>query len=307
MALARTTRALSEALLDAQWACRSVRRRPTFAASVVLMLGIGIGLNAAIFTVVDAALFKGFPHVQRNDRLVRVSTTTDAIFYPDFEAWRTQSRAFVDLALVRGVFHTLQAGPDGPQTVFTTEVTPNAFRLLGVAPVVGRDFVPEDAQPGAAPVVVLRYDTWARLFRAAADVVGKQIRLDGAPATVIGVMPEGFSFPAEQEIWTPLIPTSAAVTRETTYARYAYGRLGDGVSVEAARADVQTTGRRLAMAFPGTNERVVPTVAGFDEWFVGAQSRAIYVGGLGRGVLRVPDRMRQHRQPVRAPDDRTRQ
>jgi predicted permease len=281
MALARTIRALSEVPQDAQWAFRSVRRRPVFAASVVLMLGVGIGFNAAIFTVVDAALFNGYRHVQRNERLVRISTTTDAIFYPDFEVWRTQSRALVDLALVRGVFHTLQAGQDGPQTVYTTEVTPNAFRLLGVAPVVGRDFVPEDARPGATPVVVLRYDAWTRLFHGAAEVVGRQIRLDGAPATIIGVMPEGFSFPAEQEIWTPLVPSSAAMARETPYARYAYGRLGDDASVEAARADVQTIGRRLAMAFPGTNERVVPTVGGFDEWFVGAQSRAIYVGVWG--------------------------
>ncbi|HQZ38359.1 MAG TPA: ABC transporter permease [Vicinamibacterales bacterium] len=281
MALTRTIRALSGTPQDTQWAVRTVRRRPVFAASVVLMLGVGIGLNAAIFTVVDAALFTGFRHVQRNERLVRVSTTMDAIFYPDFEAWRTQSRAFVDLALVRGVFHTLQAGPDGPQTVFTTEVTPNAFRLLGVAPVVGRDFVSEDAQPGAAPVVMLQHDTWTRLFQAAADVVGRQIRLDGAPATIIGVMPEGFSFPAEQEIWTPLIPTSAALARETTYARYAYGRLGDGASLEAARADLQIIGGRLAADFPATNKRVVPTVAGFDEWFVGAQSRAIYLGVWG--------------------------
>ncbi len=281
MALARMIRVLSTVPQDAHGAFRRVRRRPLFAAAVVLMLGVGIGLNAAIFTVVDAALFKGFRHVQRNERLVRVSTTTDAIFYPDFEAWRTESRALVDLALVRGVFHTLQAGADGPQTVFTTEVTPNAFRLVGVAPAVGRDFLPEDAQPGAAPVVMLRHDTWTRLFQAAADVVGKQIRLDGAAATVIGVMPEGFSFPAEQEIWTPLVPSSAALARETPYARYAYGRLSDGASVEAARADVQTIGGRLALAFPSTNERVVPTVAGFDEWFVGAQSRAIYVGVWG--------------------------
>ncbi len=166
MVLARTIAAMTGVPQDAQWAFRSLRRRPMFAASVVLMLGVGIGLNAAIFTVVDAALFKGFRHVQRNDRLVRVSTTTDAIFYPDFEAWRTQSRALVDLALVRGVFHTLQAGQDGPQTVYTTEVTPNAFRLLGVAPAVGRDFLPEDAQPGAAPVLMLRHDTWTRCFRA---------------------------------------------------------------------------------------------------------------------------------------------
>ena len=211
MALARTIWALSGMPQDAQWAFRSVRRRPVFAASVVLMLGVGIGLNVAIFTVVDAALFKGFRHVQRNDRLVRVSTTQDAIFYPDFEAWRTQSRALLDLALVRGVFHTLQTGQDGPQTVFTTEVTPNAFRLLGVAPLSGRDFLPEDAQSGAAPVVMLRHDTWMRLFQGASEVVGRQIILDGAPTTVIGVMPEGFSFPAEQEIWTPLIPTSAAM------------------------------------------------------------------------------------------------
>jgi predicted permease len=248
------------------------------------MLGVGIGLNAAMFTVVDAALFKGFRHVQRNDRLIRVSTTKDAIFYPDFEAWRTQGRTLVDLALARGVFHTLQAGQDGPQTVYTTEVTSNTFRLLGVAPVVGRDFLPEDAQPGAAPVVMLRHDTWTRLFHGASEIVGREIRLDGAPATVIGVMPEGFSFPAEQEIWTPLIPTRAAIARDTSYARYAYGRLGDGASVEAARADLQAIGRRLAMAFPATNERVVPTVAGFDEWFVGAQSRAIYLGVWGAAI-----------------------
>lgn len=219
MALTQAIRALKEMPQDARWALRSVIRRPVFAASVVLMLGVGIGLNAAIFTVVDAALFKGYRHVQRNDRLVRLSTTKDAIFYPDFDAWRTQSRVLVDAALVRGVFHTLQAGHDSPLTVFTTEVTPNAFRLLGVAPVVGRDFVADDATPGAPPVVMLRHDVWTRRFQGALDVVGTQILLDGAPATVIGVMPEGFAFPAEQEIWTPLIPTSAALARETTYAR----------------------------------------------------------------------------------------
>ncbi|MGE0813843.1 MAG: ADOP family duplicated permease [Vicinamibacterales bacterium] len=284
MALERAIRALKAVPQDTHSAFRSARRRPLFAAAVVLMLGAGIGLNAAIFAVVDAALFKGFRHVQRNERLVRVSTTTDAIFYPDFEAWRTQSRAFVDLALVRGVFHTLQTGQEGPQTVYTTEVTPNAFRLLGVTPAVGRDFLPEDARPGAPPVVMLRHDTWTRLYQGAAEVVGKRIRLDGVAATVIGVMPEGFSFPAEQEVWTPLIPSRAAVARETSYARYAYGRLSDGASLEAARADLQTIGRRLAADFPATNQRVVPTVAGFDEWFVGAQSRAIYLGIWGAAI-----------------------
>jgi hypothetical protein len=93
MRFARTIWAWRGLPEDAQWAIRSLSRRPMFTASVVLMLGVGIGLNAAIFTVVDAALFKGFRHVQRNDRLVRVSTTKDTIFYPDFEAWRSQSLA----------------------------------------------------------------------------------------------------------------------------------------------------------------------------------------------------------------------
>ena len=302
--LARTAQAYTQ---DALWAVRSLRRRPMFTAAVALMLGVGIGLNAAIFTVVDAALFKGFRHVQRNDRLVRVSTTRDVIYYPDFEEWRAQSHSLADLALVRGVFHTLQAGDDGPQTVFTTEVSANTFRLLGVAPAVGRDFRPEDAQPGANPVVVLRHDVWARLFQRAGDVVGRRIPLDGVPTTVIGVMPEGFSFPAEQEIWTPLIPTAAAAARETPYARYAYGRLGDGASLEAARTELRTIGDRLARAFPATNQFVAPTVSGFDDWFVGRESRALYLGVWGGGRLCAPNRVRQYREPVRAAGHRSQQ
>ena len=201
--LARTSRACAHLTQDVQAALRSLRRRPMFTAVVALMLAVGIGLNTAIFTIVDAALFKGFRHVQRNDRLVRV-TTKDAIYYPDFEEWRAEGRALTDLALVRGVFHTLRAGDEGPQTVFTMEVTPNTFRLLGVAPAIGRDFRLEDARPGAEPVVVLRHDVWARLFPRTGEVVGQRIPLDGVPTTVIGVMPEGFSFPAEQELWTPV-------------------------------------------------------------------------------------------------------
>ena len=128
---------------------------------------------------------------------------------------------------------------------------------------------------------MLRHDVWARLFQRSGDVVGRRIPLDGVPTTIIGVMPEGFSFPAEQEIWTPLIPTAAAAARETPYARYAYGRLADGASLEAARAELQTIGDWLARAFPATNQFVAPTVSGFDDWFVGRESRALYLGVWG--------------------------
>lgn len=266
---------------DVREAVRSLRRRWAFTALVIPLLGGAVGLNAAIFAVVDAALFKGFRHVQRNEQLVRLSTTQDVIYYPDYVAWRDQSRSLTDIVLVRGVFHTLRAGEDGAQTVFTTEVTPNTFRLLGVMPALGRDFQAADALPGAEPVVMLRHDVWTRRFQGAADVVGRRIPLDGVATTVIGVMPAGFSFPAEQEIWTPLVPTAAALARETPYARYAYGRLGDGASLAAARVELETIGQRLAQARPATRTEPMPTVAGFEDWFVGRQSRALYLGVWG--------------------------
>src|SRR5262245_41476420 len=196
------------------------------------MLAAGLGVNTAVFAVVRAALFTGYAGVERNDRLVQIGTSRGYVFYPDFEEWRSRAASFEGVALVRGVFHTLSDGSGTPDTYFTTEVTANTFRLLGAAPLLGRDFSAADAQPGAEPVVVLRYELWASRFGASPAVVGRAVRIDGSPARVIGVMPRGFSFPSTQDLWTPLVPTAAALRRETGYAQHAYARLRDGVTVE---------------------------------------------------------------------------
>jgi hypothetical protein len=263
---------------DVRWGVRSLRTRPGFAAVAVAMLGVGIGVNGAVFTIVNAALFKGFRHVEQNERIVQVGTTSDFIYYPDFSQWREQVTSFDDLALVRGVFHTLNTGRDDPDTVFTTEITANTFRLLGVAPSLGRDFLPADAEPGAEPVAILRHDLWVRRFGADPNVIGRSVRVDGVPTTIIGVMPEGFSFPADQELWTPLVPTVAALERKTGYARFAYARLAEGATLDRARAELTTVGRRLEQAHPDTNRNMVPVVSGFEEWFVGAEARTLYKG-----------------------------
>ena len=120
------------------------------------MRGLGIGINVSVFAIVNAALFQGVRHVQRNDQIVQVGTNRDFIYYPDYVEWREQTTSFDDLALVRGYFHTLNRGDDHPDTVFTTQITTNTFRLLDVTHALGRDFLPADAELGAAPVTILR-------------------------------------------------------------------------------------------------------------------------------------------------------
>ncbi|MFN2447007.1 MAG: ABC transporter permease [Vicinamibacterales bacterium] len=266
---------------DFRWAIRSLSRRPTQTVVTVIMLAVGIGANGAVFAVVNAALFKGFAFVHQNERLVQISTSRNSIYVPDVLEWRAQARTFQDIALVRGVFHTLNDQRDAPDTVFTTEVTPNTFRLLGVAPRFGRDFVEADSVPGAEPVVILRHALWQRWFGADPAVIGRSIRLDGVPTTIIGVMPDGFTFPADQDLWTPLIPTAAALRRDTPYARYAYGRLAEGSSIDAAQKELEEIGQRLAQAYPTTNRDLRPVASPFNEWFVGRDARRLYVGVWG--------------------------
>lgn len=215
---------------DVRYAARSLRRSPGFTLTAVLTLAIGIGVNTAVFTVMNAVLFKGFPLVRDNDRVLYITTNRSAVYYPDFADWRALAKSFEGMALVRGVFKTLNGEGDVPETYFATEATADIFKVLGVKPILGRDFTPSDAQPGAAPVVMLRYDLWERRFGKDPAIIGRAVRLSGVPTTVIGVMPPGFSFPENQNLWTPLVPTPAALRRDTFYARYTFGRMADGVT-----------------------------------------------------------------------------
>src|SRR5262249_19205557 len=146
------------------------------------------------------------------------------------------------------------------QTYFTTEVTANTFRLLRVRPLLGRDFVASDEQRGAEPVVILRYELWERAFGASPDVVGRIVRIDGQPAKIIGVMPRAFTFPSTQELWMPMIPTSAALQRQTGYAQFAYARLRDGVAVQRAREEMNAIGRAIEQELPRTHREMTPVV-----------------------------------------------
>lgn len=261
---------------DLRDASRGLWRSPGFAIVALLMLAVGIGVNTAVFTVANTALFKGFPLVLENDRVLYLTTTKNAVSYPDYLDWQSEARSFERIALVRGVFTTFSNDGATPATYFTSQVSANAFSLLGVKPILGRDFLPSDQHPGAAPVVILRNDLWRSRFARSPSIIGTTVRLNGVPTIVIGVMPAGFSFPENQVLWTPLVPTETALKRDTFYARYAFGRLAQGATRESAAAELDTIGGRLASTYPNTNSDRLPVLYDFREFFIGDNSTKTY-------------------------------
>jgi putative ABC transport system permease protein len=262
---------------DVRYAGRTLRKNPGFAAVAVAMLALGIGINAIVFTVADTVLFKGFPLVERNDRLLYMTSGRGCcVSYPDFEDWRTQATSFAGMALVHGLQQTYSDEGGFPETVYSTEVTANTFRLVGQEPILGRDFTTADETPGAPPVAIIRHSLWESRYSKDPSIIGRRIRINGTPTVVIGVMPRGFSFPQNQDFWLPLVPTTDVRRRDNRETWFVLGRLADGVTVATARAEIETIGRRLATAYPATNDPAPPLVHTFDEFFIGPRATMIY-------------------------------
>ncbi|MFA5910841.1 MAG: ABC transporter permease [Vicinamibacterales bacterium] len=270
---------------DLRFASRRLWRARGFAIVAVAMLALGIGVNIAMFTVANTALFKGFSEVRENDRILYLTTTKKAVSYPDYQDWQSHARSFDSIAMARGVFTTLGSDSGAPATYFTTQVTANAFALLGVEPILGRDFLPSDQHAGAMPVVILRHDLWKSRFAGSPTMIGSAIRLNGVSTVVIGVMPPNFSFPEDQSLWTPLVPTEAALRRESFFARYAFGRLAQGATRDSATAEMETIGRQLASAYPNTNSGRYPVVHDFREFFIGEDGTKTYKALWGAVAL----------------------
>lgn len=270
---------------DLRHACRGMRRSPVFTAVAIVTLALGIGANAAVFTVTNAVLFKGFPLVHENHRILYVTSGGPGygpfVSYPDFEDWRAQAQSFEGMGLVNAVRMIVSDGGGFPETCNGTQVSANAFTLLGQRPVVGRDFAPSDETPGAPPVAILNDAFWERRWGRDPAIIGRSVRINGTPTTVIGVMAPGFSFPRAQDLWTPLVPTAALQDREARSLWFAFGRMAEGVTVETVRAEMETIGRGLASAYPQTNRGLRPAVQTFRELFTGANATTMYVSMVG--------------------------
>lgn len=268
---------------DLRLALRELRRDWMFTLAAIVMLTLAIGLNATVFTVMNAMLFRGLPLARNSDRLVYVdarkplSQIPGRILYSDFEAWRSEARAFEGMAFGGGGGPITFRGVDGrPIDMSMQRVSTNTFALLGVRPMLGRDFVPADEAPGATPVAILSPSFWESRFGKRTDIVGATVEINGAATTVVGVMPEGFVLVYEQNLWMPL-------AHAPKLEGGAFGRLRDDATLDEARAELEIINRRLQAADPATDRSAVISLLTYSQAHVGPDAPIIY-GAIWAGA-----------------------
>lgn len=250
----------------------------------MVLLGLGIGMSTALFSVLYSVVLKPLP-VKQQDRLVviwkgnrRGGGHVGELSYPEFQDWQRQSKGFEAMAAmpttVYGYGLTL-TGYGDPVELERAPVSAAFFSLLGARPALGRTFLESDNHPGAEPVVVLAHSVWRQLFGADRSVIGKVVSLDGQGYTVIGVMPADFDFPAGAQLWTPLGLNAAWMRRNATFLQ-AVGKLKSGVSLEQANTDVAGTMAQVARQYPQDSEPgEFPVLTPLVDYFFGISKPAI--------------------------------
>jgi putative ABC transport system permease protein len=277
---------------DVRYALRVLRARPAFTTLAVLCLALGIGANAAIFSVVNGVLLRSLPFPAA-DRLIAVTgevrergSEEGATSPPDFVDWRAQSTK-ADLAAYSRQTLSFR-GADLPERLEAAVVSSNLFRVLRTAPALGRGFLPEEELPGHDRVAVLSNDLWQREFGGDRGILGKTIRLDATEYTVVGVMPSQFEFPIQAErtqLWVPL-----TLAGDSTFAQgrgnhflHVVGRLASGATVAQAQAEVRAIAKRLEDQYPATNIGWSASVSPLQEQLVGGSRQTLLVlaGAVG--------------------------
>jgi putative ABC transport system permease protein len=268
---------------DIKYALRALLRRPAFTAIAVITLALGIGANTAIFSVVHGVLLQPLPYTDA-DRLVALRQSNlpaqpDTQIAPgNFLEWQRQSTTFSSLAAYRTVSYNL-SGDGNPERLLAGRVSVGLFALLRAQPILGRDFVVEEDQPGREKVVIISEGLWARRFGSDPNVLGKTLKLDGEEFTVVGVMPADFRLPdqRERELWTPI---AFKDSEKTLYqARYidAIGRLKPDVSAAQAQSEMTAIAARLAQDHPEANAGWTINVTPLLDFVVGDVKTILWV------------------------------
>ena len=250
---------------DLRFGLRMLRQSPGFTGVAILTLALGIGANTAIFSVVYAALLRPLPYAQP-DRLITLgearlqqesTSPTDTQFwvasYPDYLDWKRDSKTFQSIAGFGGDGFTLREGE--PESVPAVMVTTNFFSTMGVAPLLGRDFVAGEDIAAGPKVTILSYQFWTRRFNSNPNIIGRSIRLDANSVTVIGVLPREFEFAprGNVQLWVPLHISGGLATRRNLRWMRVVGRLATGASASDARNEMNLINAHLTAAYPQQN------------------------------------------------------
>ena len=260
---------------DIRFAFRQLRKRPEFTVTAVLMIALGICSSTAIFGFVDAALIKPLPY-RNPERLLGVFEKIDPwcprcnLSWPDYLDWKKQNSTLASLDVFQQQGHTM-TNSSGAMPVRGARVSDGFFRTLGVTPVLGRDFYPGEDQPAAARTVILSYAAWQTQFGGQSTVLGRTVVLDRIPRVIVGVLSKDFHFaPAGlAAFWTPFAPQSECDLRRSCHGLYGVGRLKDGVTMDAALANLVSIAKALEQQYPDSNRNQGANVAALAEVITG--------------------------------------
>ena len=288
---ARGFRMLDDLAQDLKFASRLMIKERWFSAAAIVAIALGIGANTLGFTIVNAAFLRGFPF-DHAEELRAISWQPErgrrsAVSVLDLEDWRSQSRSFSGIAAY--TFGAINISDDhaAPEQTQGSWVTANHFDVLRQRPVLGRTFVAADEQRGAEPVVIIGHEIWKHRFDLDPQVLGRSLRINGQPATIIGVMPEGMRFPdnAGSELWVPFIPTDAQLARDRRILN-AFGRLAPGVDAAAAASEIDGLARRIKSANPDQTKGLAGgQLETFVERFVGGAARPMFITVMGAVIF----------------------
>lgn len=282
------------AVADLRWAFRTLRRRPGFTFVAVATLALGVGANSAIFTLANAHFFAGLPYGDADGLVLlwetgRNSDNVTTVAPGNYLSWRDDASSFSDLAAYNVDFATL-SGDAAAERVTASVVTPNFFSVLDAPALHGGTFVEASVREGGTQVV-LSHGLWVRRFGADPSLVGREVRIDGRPYTVVGVMPPDFRQPEASmswqrtELWRPMLLDDRRDDHGSRYLR-TLGRLAPGVTPDQARAEMSSIAAGLAEAFPEANAGRGVLTFTLDEYlFADARPTLVLLLIAGAGVL----------------------
>ncbi len=275
---------------DVRYGLRILAKNPGFTAVAVLTLALGIGVNAAIFSLVDAAVLRPLPFPAPK-QLLRVwekppKWALNSVAPLNYLDWQDQSRSFQSMAaFVNG--HATLTGSDVPERIPSAQVSASFSELLGVTPEIGRGFAASEGRPGQDSVALISHGLWLRRFAGDRSVLGAVVVLDGKSYTIIGVLPRNMQLFGEADVWTPLALTRETARRDTHFLNVV-ARLKPGVSMDSADAEMQLIAGRIAKIAPATNQNWGVLLVPLQQSLIGPDVRRtslVLFGAVGFVLL----------------------
>ena len=263
---------MNNLLQDIRFAIRLFLKSPGLTLVAIITLALGIGLNTAIFSMVNFILLNPFPFPNSN-RLVAAwekppDSDRNEVAPANFVDWSSQSTSFENMAAI-SFWSANLTGVDTPERLQGFQVSPSLFPMLAVTPYLGRSFLPDEATPGKDQIAVLSFELWQRRFGADPHIINSTISLNGIPHTVVGVMPRGFQVYRQADLWVPLAFTPEEKANREFHYLIVMGRLKPSVTIEQAQGEMSSIATNLQRIYPKTNtDQGIKLISLFDQTVV---------------------------------------